>query len=52
MQNLARAFLKARKMVPNRPQPAAPQTSDMAQKVVEVAGGREFAALKYAHPEF
>ncbi|RPD63892.1 hypothetical protein L227DRAFT_365415 [Lentinus tigrinus ALCF2SS1-6] len=60
---LARAFLKARKMVPTRPHPAAPQTGGVAQKaagavgslqdnVVEKAGGRQFAALKYAHPEF
>ncbi|KAI0702976.1 hypothetical protein C8T65DRAFT_655250 [Cerioporus squamosus] len=59
---LARAFLKARKVVPTRPHPAAPQTGGVAQKaagavgalqdkVIEKAGGREFAALKYTHPE-
>ena len=32
-QKVARAFLKARTMVPTRPHPSAPQTGGMAQKV-------------------
>ncbi|EPQ57933.1 hypothetical protein GLOTRDRAFT_56434 [Gloeophyllum trabeum ATCC 11539] len=59
---LAREFLKARRMVPTRPHPAAPQTGGVAQKaagafgslhdkVVETVGGREFVELKYKHPE-
>ncbi|KDQ57006.1 hypothetical protein JAAARDRAFT_69977 [Jaapia argillacea MUCL 33604] len=58
---LAVQFLKARKMVPTRPHPAAPQTGGAAQKaagafgslhdkVVEKVGGRDFAPLKYQHP--
>ncbi|KZT27336.1 hypothetical protein NEOLEDRAFT_1130869 [Neolentinus lepideus HHB14362 ss-1] len=59
---LARDFLRARKMVPTRPHPAAPQTGGVAQKaagalgsvhdkVVETLGGREFVELKFQHPE-
>ncbi|KAI0633374.1 hypothetical protein C8Q77DRAFT_1114600 [Trametes polyzona] len=59
---LARAFLKARKMVPTRPHPAAPQTGGVAQKaaglqghihdkVVETVTGRDFAPLRFSHPE-
>ncbi|KAI8993762.1 hypothetical protein BD414DRAFT_513444 [Trametes punicea] len=59
---LARAFLKARKMVPTRPHPAAPQTGGLAQKaagmqahvhdkVVESFTGRDFADLRFTHPE-
>ncbi|KAI0780639.1 hypothetical protein BD413DRAFT_463165 [Trametes elegans] len=58
---LARAFLKARTMVPTRPHPWAPQTGGIAQKaaglqgalhdkVVETVEGREFVDLKYQHP--
>ncbi|KAI0373411.1 hypothetical protein BV20DRAFT_735039 [Pilatotrama ljubarskyi] len=59
---LARAFLKARKMVPRRPHPAAPQTGGLAQKaaglqahvhdkVVETVTGRDFAPLRFSHPD-
>ncbi|OSD03999.1 hypothetical protein PYCCODRAFT_1433904 [Trametes coccinea BRFM310] len=59
---LARAFLKARTKVPTRPHPAAPQTGDMAQKaagmqahlhdkVVETVTGRDFADLRFKHPQ-
>ncbi|KAI1796903.1 hypothetical protein LXA43DRAFT_878772 [Ganoderma leucocontextum] len=59
---VARAFLKARTMVPTRPHPSAPQTGGMAQKVAampaaahdkiaETVGGREFVSLKHKHPE-
>lgn len=59
---LARDFLKARKMAPTRPHPAAPQSGGMVQKaagmqasladkVVETMQGREFVDLKYNHPE-
>ncbi|KAI0675012.1 hypothetical protein C8Q78DRAFT_1010010 [Trametes maxima] len=47
---LARAFLKARKLVPNRPQnagAAAPQKAAPAQ----ATSNNEFAALRFAHPE-
>ena len=56
-QKLARAFLRARTAVPS-----APQTDGLAQKagevqaalvdtVVEAVQGRDFAPLKYTHPE-
>ncbi|TFK54664.1 hypothetical protein OE88DRAFT_1653090 [Heliocybe sulcata] len=59
---LARDFLKARKMVPTRPHPAAPQTGGVAQKavgafgsvhdkIIETLGSREFVDLKYQHTE-
>jgi hypothetical protein len=59
---LARAFLKARKTVPTRPHPSAPQTGGIAQKaagmqghfhdfVVEKLQGRRFVELQYSHPE-
>ncbi|KAI0334958.1 hypothetical protein GY45DRAFT_1241404 [Cubamyces sp. BRFM 1775] len=59
---LARAFLKARKAVPTRPHPHAPQTGGLAQKaagmqghlhdkVVETVTGRDFADLRFTHPE-
>ncbi|KAL7281277.1 hypothetical protein ACG7TL_004586 [Trametes sanguinea] len=59
---LARAFLKARTKVPTRPHPAAPQTGGMAQKaagmqahlhdkVVETVTGRDFADLRFKHPQ-
>ncbi|KAM5543196.1 hypothetical protein V8D89_003070 [Ganoderma adspersum] len=59
---VARAFLKARTVVPTRPHPSAPQTGGVAQKVagmpaaaqdkiVETVGGREFVPLKHQHPE-
>ncbi|KAI0723945.1 hypothetical protein C8T65DRAFT_714859 [Cerioporus squamosus] len=58
---IARAFLKARTMVPTRPHPWAPQTGGIAQKaagmqgafhdkIVETVEGREFVDLKYQHP--
>ncbi len=59
-QKPARAFLNARKMVPSRPHPAAPQTGGIAQKaadssvhdtIVETASRREFAALKYQYTD-
>ncbi|KDQ61079.1 hypothetical protein JAAARDRAFT_204844 [Jaapia argillacea MUCL 33604] len=60
--SLAVQFLQARKMVPTRPHPMAPQTGGVAQKtvgawgafhdkVVENLGGRSFADLKYEHPD-
>ncbi|KAI9067110.1 hypothetical protein FKP32DRAFT_1588925 [Trametes sanguinea] len=59
---LARAFLKARTKVPTRPHPAAPQTGGIAQKaagmqahlhdkVVETVTGRDFADLRFKHPQ-
>ncbi|KAI0647354.1 hypothetical protein C8Q79DRAFT_1009458 [Trametes meyenii] len=59
--SMARAFLKARKMVPTRPHPWAPQTGGVAQKaaglqgafhdkVVETVEGRHFVDLKFQHP--
>ena len=52
VQKLARAFLKARKMVPTRAHPAAPQTGGIAQKAAgETVQGRDFAPLKYIHPD-
>ncbi|KDQ07740.1 hypothetical protein BOTBODRAFT_192202 [Botryobasidium botryosum FD-172 SS1] len=59
---IARAFLKARKKVPSRPHPSAPQTGQAAQKaagmfgsvhdkIIETIGGRDFVELKYNHPE-
>ncbi|KAI0040785.1 hypothetical protein FA95DRAFT_823786 [Auriscalpium vulgare] len=59
---LAREFLAARRKVPTRAHPAAPQTGGAAQKAaggaaslvdkaVESLGGREFVDLKYQHPE-
>ena len=61
MQKVARAFLRARKAVPMRAHPKVPQTGGMAQKVagmqaglmdqmVETLGRREYAPLKYSHP--
>ncbi|KAI0372953.1 hypothetical protein BV20DRAFT_939052 [Pilatotrama ljubarskyi] len=58
---IARAFLKARTMVPSRPHPWAPQTGGIAQKaaglqgafhdkVIETVEGRQFVDLKYQHP--
>jgi len=58
---LAEAFLKARKSVPTRPHPMAPQTGGIAQKaagmqgmfhdkVIETLGRRKFVDLKYQHP--
>ncbi|RPD66426.1 hypothetical protein L226DRAFT_609269 [Lentinus tigrinus ALCF2SS1-7] len=58
---IARAFLKARTLVPTRPHPWAPQTGGIAQKaagmqgafhdkVVETVEGRQFVDLKYQHP--
>ncbi|KAH9842425.1 uncharacterized protein C8Q71DRAFT_202758 [Rhodofomes roseus] len=60
---IARAFLKARTMVPSRPHPWAPQTGGIAQKaagaqgklhdkVVETLTDRDFVDVKYTHPEF
>lgn len=62
LQKMAVDFLKARKMAPTRPHPAAPQSGGMAQKVaglqgslhdkvVETLGGRKFVSLKYEHPD-
>jgi len=59
---MATDFLKARKMVPTRPHPAAPQTGGSAQKVAGMQGtvhdkiiesleGRKFVDLKFTHPE-
>ncbi|KAI0811209.1 hypothetical protein BC629DRAFT_1038401 [Irpex lacteus] len=59
---LAREFLKARKSVPTRAHPAAPQSGGLLQKAVGVQGsihdkiietvqGRDFVDLKYSHPE-
>ncbi|KAH9892833.1 hypothetical protein C8Q73DRAFT_837118 [Cubamyces lactineus] len=59
---LARAFLKARKVVPTRPHPNALHSGGIAQKTAGVAGnlqdkavetvtGRDFADLRFAHPE-
>lgn len=61
-QKLARAFLAARKTVPTRPHPAAPQTGGMAQKaagiqgtvhdkIIETLGGRKFVEVKHQHPD-
>jgi hypothetical protein len=61
-QAFARSFLAARKKVPTRPHPAAPQTGGAAQKlaglqasvhdkIVEKLGGREFVDLKQQHVE-
>jgi hypothetical protein len=58
---MAREFLKARTMVPQRPHPKAPQTGGVAQKaagtfgsvhdkIVEKLEGREYVELKYRHP--
>ncbi|KAI0082150.1 hypothetical protein K474DRAFT_830981 [Panus rudis PR-1116 ss-1] len=59
---IAREFLAARKKVPTRPHPTAPQTGGIAQKAAGMAaqlmdvaadsmGGREFVELKYSHPQ-
>lgn len=61
MQAYARAFLAARKKVPSRPHPAAPQTGGVVQKlaglqasvhdkIVEGLTSRHFVDLKYEHP--
>ncbi|KAJ7364401.1 hypothetical protein DFH08DRAFT_681083 [Mycena albidolilacea] len=58
---MAREFLKARTMVPQRPHPKAPQTGGVAQKaagtfgsvhdkIIEKLEGREYVELKYRHP--
>jgi len=55
-------FLKARKAVPTRPHPIAPQTGGIIQKVAGMQGklhdkiyesmaGRKFVDLKYQHPD-
>ena len=38
LQNIARAFLKARTIVPTRPHPWAPQTGGVAQKAAGLQG--------------
>jgi len=59
---MARAFLAARKKVPTRPHPAAPQTGGVMQKaaglpasihdkVIETVEGRKFVDLRYQHPD-
>jgi len=59
---LAKEFLAARGKVPSRPHPSAPQTGGIGQKVVGMQGqisdklvemvqGREFAPVKFTHPE-
>ena len=61
-QVLARAFLAARKAVPTRPHPWAPQTGGALQKaagmqgkfhdkIIETLGNRKFTNLKVEHPE-
>jgi hypothetical protein len=60
-QAFARAFLAARKKVPQRPHPSAPQSGGLAQKaagmqanlhdkIVAKLTGRDFVDLKYEHP--
>jgi len=59
---MARSFLAARKKVPTRPHPSAPQTGGMAQKamgakasmmdtLLETMQGRKFVDLKHQHPD-
>ncbi|KAI0779824.1 hypothetical protein C8Q74DRAFT_1198490 [Fomes fomentarius] len=56
---LARTFLKARTAVPTRPHPGADGVAEKAaglqeglvDEVVEAVQGRDFAPLKYTHPE-